>query len=69
MPGGRPATILAADRIVDSAEERRIAHEASGADAADLESGAWDERNGAWREVTSYDGGLRLIVSAPGHPA
>ena len=39
VPGGRPATILAADRIVDSAEERRRAQEASGADAADLESG------------------------------
>jgi SAM-dependent methyltransferase len=37
--------------------------------AADLESGAWDERHGAWREVESYDGGLRLIVSTPGHPA
>jgi nucleoside phosphorylase len=39
VPGSRPATILAADRIVDSAEERRLAFEQSGADAADLESG------------------------------
>jgi SAM-dependent methyltransferase len=36
--------------------------------ARDLESGAWDERHGAWRELDSYDGGLRLIVSPPGRP-
>ena len=34
--------------------------------ARDLASGAWDERHAAWRELDSYDGGLRLIVSAPG---
>jgi len=34
--------------------------------ARDLESGAWEERNSAWRELDSYDGGLRLIVSQPG---
>jgi SAM-dependent methyltransferase len=33
--------------------------------AADLESGAWDERHGHLREQTEYDGALRLIVSEP----
>jgi SAM-dependent methyltransferase len=32
---------------------------------ADLASGEWDRRHGAWRERRSYDGGLRLIVSQP----
>jgi SAM-dependent methyltransferase len=32
--------------------------------AADLASGAWDERHGHWRRLADYDGGLRLIVSA-----
>lgn len=32
--------------------------------AADLASGEWDRRHGAWRGRPSYDGGLRLIVSA-----
>jgi hypothetical protein len=31
--------------------------------AADLASGAWDERHGHWRRLADYDGGLRLIVS------
>ena len=39
VPGGQPATILAAERIVDSADERRGAHARTGADAVDLESG------------------------------
>jgi hypothetical protein len=30
---------------------------------ADLESGAWDERNGHLREAAELDVGLRLIVA------
>jgi SAM-dependent methyltransferase len=41
-------------------EQRAVAHL-----AADLASGEWDRRHGAWRTCASYDGGLRLIVSAP----
>jgi len=33
---------------------------------ADLESGRWDEENGALREMESYDGSLRLLISEPG---
>ena len=31
----------------------------------DLESGAWDERYGSLRGLTSYDVGLRLLVGTP----
>jgi nucleoside phosphorylase len=61
VPGGRPATILAADRIVDSADDRRRAHEASGADAADLESGPLA---GTGR----MQGVLRVVSDTPEHP-
>ncbi len=33
--------------------------------AADLESGKWDEENGALREMESYEGSLRLVISEP----
>lgn len=33
--------------------------------AADLESGAWDERYGAFRTLPEFDAGLRLVVSRP----
>lgn len=33
--------------------------------AADLESGKWDEEHGALREMESYEGSLRLIISEP----
>jgi adenosylhomocysteine nucleosidase len=39
VPGAEPATILAADEIVDDAAARRRLHERTGADATDLESG------------------------------
>lgn len=39
VPGARPATMLAAERIVDDPAERRRLAQATGADAADLESG------------------------------
>jgi SAM-dependent methyltransferase len=32
---------------------------------ADLESGVWDERWGAFRQLSSFDGGLRLVVATP----
>jgi SAM-dependent methyltransferase len=32
---------------------------------ADLESGKWDEENGALREQGSYEGSLRLVISEP----
>jgi SAM-dependent methyltransferase len=33
--------------------------------AADLDSGKWDEENGALRERDSYEGSLRLVISEP----
>jgi SAM-dependent methyltransferase len=33
--------------------------------AADLESGAWDERHGELRRLEAYDAGLRLIIATP----
>jgi SAM-dependent methyltransferase len=45
------------DRL--SAEQRREGRERL---AADLGSGAWDERNGALRELDELDVGLRLVV-------
>jgi SAM-dependent methyltransferase len=32
---------------------------------ADLESGAWDAKHGALREMSSYEGSLRLVISEP----
>jgi hypothetical protein len=32
----------------------------------DLESGAWDEKYGFFRDLAEFDGGLRLVVSTPG---
>jgi nucleoside phosphorylase len=61
VPGARAATILAADRIVDSAEERRRVFEASGADAADLESGPLA---GTGR----LQGVLRVVSDTPERP-
>jgi SAM-dependent methyltransferase len=34
--------------------------------AADLASGLWDDRHGHLREMDSFDGSLRLVVSEPG---
>jgi hypothetical protein len=61
VPGGRPATILAADGIVDSADERRRARERTGADAADLESGPL-ARTGRLQGV------LRVVSDTPDRP-
>ena len=40
VSGGRAGTILAMDEVVDDPVERRRLHERTGADAADMESGA-----------------------------
>jgi adenosylhomocysteine nucleosidase len=39
VPGAVKGTILATDRVIDAADERARLHEATGADAVDLESG------------------------------
>jgi SAM-dependent methyltransferase len=33
--------------------------------SSDLESGAWDERYGKWRQQPHFEGSLRLIISYP----
>jgi len=61
VPGARGATILAAEAIVDSADERRRLHEHTGADAADLESGPL-ARTGRLHGV------LRVVSDTPDRP-
>jgi adenosylhomocysteine nucleosidase len=61
VEGARPATILASETIVDSAEERRLLHERTGADAADLESGPL-ARTGRLHGV------LRVVSDTPARP-
>ena len=61
VTGARPATILAADEIVDDAEDRRRLHERTGADAIDMESGAL-ARTGR------LAGCLRAISDTPSRP-
>jgi hypothetical protein len=61
VDGARPATILAAEAIVDSAEERQALHERTGADAADLESGPL-AATGRLRGV------LRVVSDTPARP-
>jgi hypothetical protein len=61
VDGARPATILAAEAIVDSPEERRLLHERTGADAADLESGPL-ARTGRLQGV------LRVVSDTPARP-
>ena len=39
VPGAVHGTVLAASRVVDDPDERRLLHERTGADAVDLESG------------------------------
>lgn len=46
-------------RLPAGVEQRAVA-----ALAADLASGAWDQRHGHLRDLPAYDGALRLIVSA-----
>ncbi len=58
---GRPATILAAEGIIDDPGERRRLREATGADAADLESGPLAA---AGRLV----GGVRVVGDTPSRP-
>jgi hypothetical protein len=58
---GAGATILAAERIVDDPEERRLLHEQTGADAIDLESGPL-ARTGRLHRV------LRAVSDTPARP-
>ena len=61
VQGARPATILAAESIVDDADERRRLHERTGADAVDLESGPL-ARSGRLRGV------IRAVSDTPSRP-
>ena len=61
VAGAEPVTMLAAERIVDNPHERRLLHERTGADAADLESGVL-ARSGRLRGV------LRAISDTPSRP-
>ena len=58
IPGAVPATILAADEVVDDPVERRRLHDRTGADATDLESGPL-ARSGRLRGV------LRAVSDTP----
>jgi adenosylhomocysteine nucleosidase len=58
---GVGATILAAERVVDDPEERRLLHERTGADAIDLESGPL-ARTGRLHRV------LRAVSDTPARP-
>ncbi len=61
VAGARLATIVAADSVVDTADERRRLHERTGADAADLESGPL-ARTGR------LEGVLRVVSDTPERP-
>jgi adenosylhomocysteine nucleosidase len=61
VTGARPATLLAADDVVDDPAERRLLHERTGADAVDMESGPL-ARSG--RLV----GCLRAVSDTPSRP-
>ncbi|HSC48752.1 MAG TPA: hypothetical protein VLD16_00705 [Gaiellaceae bacterium] len=61
VAGAEPVTMLAADRIVDDPDERRRLHERTGADTADLESGAL-ARSGRLLGV------LRAVSDTPSRP-
>jgi SAM-dependent methyltransferase len=56
-PGARAATSGFA-RMAPDVVDRVVA-----AVARDLESGAWDERNGDLRGLAEYDAGMRLVVA------
>lgn len=61
VPGARRATMLATDRVVDDAAERRRLHERTGADALDMESGVL-ARTGR------LAGCLRAVSDTPARP-
>lgn len=48
-------------QLLDEGVEERIVARLG----ADLESGLWDERHGHLREMDSFEGSLRLVVSEP----
>jgi nucleoside phosphorylase len=73
--GARPATILAADRIVDDPAERRLLHERTGADIVDMESGilaATGRLRGCVRAVSDTSerrlGALGQAITPDGRP-
>jgi adenosylhomocysteine nucleosidase len=73
--GARPGTIVAARRIVDDPEERRLLRERTGADAVDLESGvlaATGRLDGCVRAISDTPvrtlGSLAEAVSPSGRP-
>jgi hypothetical protein len=59
--GARRATLLATNRVVDDPAERRVLHQATGADAVDMESGVI-ARSGR------LTGCLRAISDTPSSP-
>jgi hypothetical protein len=61
VAGARRVTVLAGDRIVDDPAERRRLHEATGADAIDMESGLL-ARTGRLRGV------VRAVSDTPERP-
>jgi SAM-dependent methyltransferase len=48
-------------RLLEPGVEERIVERLG----ADLTSGKWDEEHGALRELSSYEGSLRLVISEP----
>jgi len=61
VPGARQATVLAADAVVDDPAERRRLHEATGAVAADLETGPL-------ARAGRLAGCLRVVSDTPARP-
>ncbi len=75
VSGAKPATILAANRLVEDPAERRRLHETTGADAVDMESGvlaATGRLRGCLRVVSDTPerplGPLGEAVTADGRP-
>ncbi len=61
VPGARPVTILAVERIINCKEERLDLCSDTGADAVDMESGIYARNN-------LFAGGIRVISDTPQHP-
>jgi hypothetical protein len=74
VEGARQATIVAVDAVIDDPDERRRLHERTGADAADMESGALARTGrlaGCLRSVSDTPartlGPLGEMLDADGH--
>ena len=48
-------------QLLDPGVEERIFERL----AADLDSGRWDDEHGSLRDLPSYEGSLRLVISEP----